>query len=344
MMRKSILVLMLVVLGLAVGLVGSGSEFDFSHLLAQISPAVVKVRVAYDPEGRNMAEASGFIVDPNGRVVTACHAVLGATQITVLLQDGSSYQATAERCTEDDLEAKMFDVALLQLPGAPAWLPQNWLGDSNSVYLGENVFLLSYPGPYGEFNVAQGQITGRLLRQYVTVGSSVFRLRLLAELIIDERGYLEDVGAVLDLESSNPSLAEISRSVRKGTFVFAFEEPGLDNPFCGLVSSVKGQEIGVVEIDCLGILSNGIVVQTGREAKLDREVEFFRSNAPISPGSSGGPLFSMSGQVIGIASWGRDVEIETDEEGFITGVRSWQGANFVVPSAALKAIVAAEQD
>lgn len=333
-MRKLIPILMLVVLLLAAGL-AARSEFDFSHLLAQIAPAVVKVRAAYGSEGQTWAEASGFIVDPAGKVLTACHAVLGATAITVILQDGSSYSATAERCAEEDLEAKILDVALLQLEGAPAWLPQSWLGDSRSIYLGENIFLLSYPGPYGEFNVAQGQITGRLLRQYVTMEKQVFRLRLLAELVTDARGYLQRVGAVLDLEAANPSLAEISRWVRRGTFVFALEEPELARPFCGLVSSVREQEVAIVEIDCLGILAGGVIIETGREAMLDREVEFFRTNAPMSPGSSGGPLFSLSGQVIGLASWGRGVEIETDDQGFVTGVSSWQGANFVVPSASL---------
>ncbi|MDH7505921.1 MAG: serine protease [Candidatus Acetothermia bacterium] len=338
MARKLILVLTLVLLALAGGL--EASQFDFSQLLGQISPAVVKVIVSYDREGRTWAEASGFILDPQGRVITACHAVIGAFGIRVSLRDGSSYPASVERCWPDDLEAKLFDVALLRLEGVSTYLPQNWLGDSGSVYLGETVFILGYPGPYGEFNVAQGQITARLPRQYITMDERVYRLGYIFELALDDRGYIDDILGALDLEAASPTLAELARLVRPGMLLIGFEEPGLDRAFCGTVAEVRSDSVGLEEVNCSTLFSVDRVVKTGRRAQLDREVEFLRTDAPMNAGSSGGPLFNLSGQVIGIASWGRTVELEVDATGSLAGVTAWQGANFVVPSAVIAALVA----
>jgi len=324
------------VLGLAA--VGSGSGVDQSSLLKLISPAVTSVQALVDPEEEIWISASGFIIDPRGRVVTPCHAVLNATRIIVELQDGRSYDATVERCSDDDLEAKMLDVAVLQLQGVSGYLPQVWLGDSAAVELGEEIMVLSYPGPYGEFNVVRGEISGRLTRQYLTLGNEVYRAALLVQLEYRGDGYY--TGAVLDLESSNPNLADVVEFARKDTLIIAVEQPSEASLFCGMVSvvDVAGQEITIDELDC-DLLIEGWIYRTGRTAKLNREVEFLKTSAPISDGSSGGPAFNPSGQVIGIASWGRDIEIEENWLGYIKEVHLWPGTNYIVPSNLIKSLL-----
>lgn len=345
-MKFKVLLIGILMLGLALGVaaVGSGTDVDNSHLIQIISPAVVSVQALIDPEEGTWSSASGFIVDPTGKVVTACHAVLGATEVTVELQDGISYEATVERCSDDDVEAKLFDVAILQLQGVSGYLPQDWLGDSDNVNLGEEIMVLSYPGPYGEFNVVRGEISGRLPRQYLTLGNEVYRAALLAQFEISweraSEGSLEDIGDLIDLDSSHPSLADLARFAQKDTFVLGVREPLEDDVFCGLVSNVSGEEIEVDGIDCEELVDWLWVKKTGETAKLNREVEFLKTSAPINGGSSGGPVFNLSGQVIGIVSWGRGIEIEEDWLGYIEEVHSWAGTNFIVPAAAIQTTLA----
>lgn len=332
---KILLLLGVLVLGLAA--IGSGGGVDQSSLLKLISPAVVSVQALVDPEEEVWKSASGFIIDPHGVVITACHAVLNAASVIVQLRDGSRYEATVERCSDDDIEAKMLDVAVLQLQGVSRYLPQVWLGDSTAVELGEEILVLSYPGPYGEFNVVRGEISGRLARQYLTLGNEVYRAALLVQL--EKHGDVYRTGKVLDLESSNPNLAEVVEFAKENTLIIAVDQPSEAAVFCGIVTAVDaaGQEITIDELDC-EMLVEGWIYRTGRTATLDREVEFLKTSAPISDGSSGGPVFNPSGQVIGIVSWGRSIEIEEGLFG-IEEIHLWTGTNYIVPSNLIKALL-----
>ena len=338
---KFLLLLGVLILGLAA--IGSGSGVDQSSLLKLISPAVVSVQ-AFDPEEGEWNSASGFIIDPSGKVITTCSAVLNATEINVQLRDGSRYEATVERCSEDDIEAKMLDVAVLQLQGVSGYLPQVWLGDSAAVRLGEEVMVLSYPGPYGEFNVVNGVISGRLTRQYLTLEDAVYRVAFLAQIEVDweteaeEEGWIVDIGEILDLDYAHPTLAELASFVQKDTLILAIAEPLEDDLFCGVVSSIEGQGIVVDEISCLLLFLALGVVKTGQVATLDREIEFLKTSAPIEGGSSGGPVFNLSGQVIGMVSWGRGVEVEiTDEEEIEP--HYWPGTTYVIPADLIKPLL-----
>jgi S1-C subfamily serine protease len=318
--------------------IGSGGDLDYSSLLRLISPAVVSVQGLIDPEEGLWVSASGFIIEPTGKVITACHAVLNVAKVTVQLQDGSSYEANVERCSDDDLEAKMLDVAILQLQGVSHYLPQLWLGDSSAVHLGGGVLVLSHPGPYGEFNVVTGEISGRLSRQYLILENRVYRAALLVRLERRPDGY--HTGAALDLDSSHPSLKDVIAFAEKDTLIIAVERPREDELFCGMVSSIDAprQALVVDEIDCEWLFE-GWIRKTGRTAKLDREVEFLKTSAPISDGSSGGPVLNLSGQVIGVVSWGRSIEIEEDWLGYIEAIHLWAGTNYIVPSDLIRTLL-----
>jgi S1-C subfamily serine protease len=52
-------------------------------------------------------------------------------------------------------------------------------------------------------------------------------------------------------------------------------------------------------------VTHGIVSQTGRELNPDlksgeRQIRFLQTDTPINPGSSGGPLVTLSGAFIGV--------------------------------------------
>ncbi|MDC1287650.1 DegQ family serine endoprotease [Gammaproteobacteria bacterium] len=81
---------------------------------------------------------SGFIISPDGYVVTNNHVVENATEIGVILQDGSHYQATIKG------RDPKTDLALLKV-NADASLPYVELGDSDSARVGEWVVAVGNP-------------------------------------------------------------------------------------------------------------------------------------------------------------------------------------------------------
>ena len=133
---------------------------DFADLVAQAKPAVVSItsKLAADPgeegpmmmpmpfgpgpghqQGRAIeARGSGFIVDPDGTVVTNNHVVKGAKSVTVQLDDGT------------ELPAKVIgrdsrtDLAVLKISASKP-LPYIQLGDSKSVRPGEWVVAMGNP-------------------------------------------------------------------------------------------------------------------------------------------------------------------------------------------------------
>ncbi len=122
----------------------------FNELLADLAerlkPAVVHVRVRRpvpasedeeDPPERR-SSGSGFIVDPEGVIVTNAHVVEGASTAQVRLFDGRRF--TARVVGRDD----RVDLALLRIEGARG-LPTLPLGDSNRLRVGEFVLALGHP-------------------------------------------------------------------------------------------------------------------------------------------------------------------------------------------------------
>ena len=133
---------------------------DFSDLAAQVSPAVVSVTVrehaqAEGPEGMpgmmgmmpgqarrqvQMARGSGFIIDPDGTIVTNNHVVNGADRVTVTLTDGTELPA---KIVGRDART---DLAVIKVDAGHA-LPSLRLGDSDQVKPGQ--WVLAVGNPFG---------------------------------------------------------------------------------------------------------------------------------------------------------------------------------------------------
>jgi len=88
-----------------------------------------------------------------------------------------------------------------------------------------------------------------------------------------------------------------------------------------------GAPFGLVES-----VTNGIVSATGRADLSDYE-DFLQTDAPINPGSSGGPLVNMQGQVIGMNTAILTGATATDGQGQFGGV------GFAIPIDRIKAIL-----
>lgn len=86
---------------------------------------------------------SGFLISPDGYVVTNEHVVKNATKIIVTMTDGSKRSA---RIIGQDDQA---DVALLKIDGDR--LPYCRLGDSDSILVGE--WVIAFGNPFGLFDI-----------------------------------------------------------------------------------------------------------------------------------------------------------------------------------------------
>lgn len=140
--------------------------------VARVAPAVITVqtevvqRVQADPfdaifGGRSGTQTSaglgtGFLIRPDGVIVTNAHVVAGATNISVMLRDGTTYPARTIGTDE------MNDLAVLQVQAKG--LPVAPLGDSDHLLVGE--WAIAIGNPYGfmlgnsEPSVTAGVISG----------------------------------------------------------------------------------------------------------------------------------------------------------------------------------------
>ena len=133
-------------------------------LAESVKPPIVHVRVRRpvvtrdkdkeEPEGELRRSAgSGFIIDPDGIIVTNAHVVEGASSVQVRLFDGRRF--TAKVLGKDS----RVDLAVLKIDGAQG-LPVIPLGDSNRIRVGE--FVLALGHPFGlEHSVSFGIVSRR---------------------------------------------------------------------------------------------------------------------------------------------------------------------------------------
>jgi serine protease Do len=140
----------------------------FNDLLAGLSeslkPAIVHVRVRRatvtrdrdrdEQEGEpRRSSGSGFIIEPDGVIVTNAHVVDGANSVQVRLFDGRRFLAKV--LGKDN----RVDLAVLRIDGASN-LPVLPLGDSNRIRVGE--FVLALGHPFGlEHSVSFGIVSRR---------------------------------------------------------------------------------------------------------------------------------------------------------------------------------------
>lgn len=122
----------------------------------RVSPAVVSINVSsrqqiaprspwdffFVPEGARVVQGygTGFVIRPNGIIVTNQHVVAGAERVVVTLPDGSDLPATV--LGEDPLT----DIAVLRVKRDS--LPTVTLGHSNDLMIGEWVVALGNPYAY----------------------------------------------------------------------------------------------------------------------------------------------------------------------------------------------------
>ena len=105
------------------------------------------------PAYRGTFVGSGFIVDPQGLIVTNHHVVQGADEIIVTLHDGRKFEAELRGADENT------DLALLSIAAEGA-LPHVEFGDSDAVRVGDWVVAVGNPFGLGG-TVTAGIVSAR---------------------------------------------------------------------------------------------------------------------------------------------------------------------------------------
>ena len=114
------------------------------EVTARARKAVVRIKT-------DLGSGSGFIINPGGLILTNNHMIRDAEEITVYLQDGTSYAGIVEA---RDL---VRDLALVKIEAAE--LPYLELGDLSQVGLGQQVVVLGYPLKAEEIAVTSGLVS-----------------------------------------------------------------------------------------------------------------------------------------------------------------------------------------
>ncbi len=152
---------MAVAVGLAPGPARAGPPFtDWTTVARQVVPAVVNISVlsiTTGEDGSRLGErehevGSGFIVDPNGTIVTNKHVIAGAFRITVTLNDGTELPAKLLAA------AKMVDLAVLKIDAGHT-LPVLQLAPADAVHAGDPVLALGNPLGVGT-SLSAGIVSG----------------------------------------------------------------------------------------------------------------------------------------------------------------------------------------
>jgi serine protease Do len=115
---------------------------DLADVVALVKPSVVAINTqvtAYDIFNRQYTQegaGSGWIIDPNGIIVTNNHVVEGATTITVTTDDGTTYQADIKNVYTDPLN----DLAIIKINASN--LPYLKTGNSDDMRIGDWVIAI----------------------------------------------------------------------------------------------------------------------------------------------------------------------------------------------------------
>jgi len=206
-----------------VNLVSSTSTIERSPdsvagIAARVLPSVVSIETMSKDGG---GSGSGFVIDPNGYLLTNNHVVAAALTIKVILNDGREYAAKILGRDES------YDLAVLKIPATGLKALQ--FGDSDKVQVGDSV--VAFGSPLGlSGTVTQGIISAK--DRPVTAGDDNSSTSFISALQTDAAinpgnsgGPLVDAtGAVIGVNSAIASLGS-SLGSQSGSIGLGFAIP-----------------------------------------------------------------------------------------------------------------------
>ena len=144
-------------------------RLDVKAVLAAVAPSVVQIEITTaDGVFGGGGQGTGFIISPDGQVVTNAHVVEDAVTIKVMLSDGTL--EPAELVQKDPSR----DLAVLKIEGES--LPAARLGNSAEVEVGDEVLAIGNALGLGDTPTVTTGIVSALDRQLQLGGSRLTRL------------------------------------------------------------------------------------------------------------------------------------------------------------------------
>jgi len=143
-------------------------RLDVKAVLAAVAPTVVQIEIETDDGVFGGGQGTGFIISSDGQVVTNAHVVENATDIKVMLYDGTI--KSAELVQQDPTR----DLAVLKIEGEN--LPAARLGSSAEVEVGDEVLAIGNALGLGDTPTVTTGIVSALERELQLTGSRLTRL------------------------------------------------------------------------------------------------------------------------------------------------------------------------
>lgn len=180
---------------------------------------------------------SGFIISPDGYVVTNDHVAGNAKEITVTMTNGDKYKA--ELIGTDQIT----DLALLKIDGQN--LPYIKLGNSDDVIIGE--WVIAFGNPFGLFDVNN--------KPTVTVGVvSSTNMNLRAQQGRTYRGMIQTDAAINSGNSGGPLVNSLGEVIGVNSVIYTPNQGSIGLGFAIPVNKVKA-----------------VVAELKRSGKIERE-------------------------------------------------------------------------
>ncbi len=143
-------------------------RLDVKAVLAAVAPSVVQIEIETEDAVFGGGAGTGFIISPDGQVVTNAHVVEDAVTIKVMLSDGTV--KSAELVQKDPSR----DLAVLKIKGDN--LPAARLGNSAEVEVGDEVLAIGNALGLGDTPTVTTGIVSALNRQLQLAGNRLTHL------------------------------------------------------------------------------------------------------------------------------------------------------------------------
>jgi serine protease Do len=180
---------------------------------------------------------SGFIISPDGYILTNDHVAGNATKITVTVTNGEKYDA---KLIGTDL---ITDIALLKIDGKN--LPYLRLGNSDDVIIGE--WAIAFGNPFGLFDISD--------KPTVTVGVvSATNMNLRAQEGRVYRNMIQTDAAINSGNSGGPLLNALGEVIGVNAVIYTPNQGSIGLGFAIPINRVKG-----------------ILAELKRKGKIERE-------------------------------------------------------------------------
>jgi len=221
------------------------TEGSIAEVVSKVSPSVVSIVTevrtnSWYGTSTSTAAGTGFILTDNGYIITNKHVVDGAKNISVILEDGTTYEKV-KLVGEDPLN----DAAILKI-NAEGLTPVT-LGDSKTISTGQSVIAIGNAlGVYGN-SVTSGIISGTG-RNIVATDSTGAEYETLTDLIQTDAAInsgnsggplVNAAGQVIGINSANSANGEnigfsIPISSVKGIINYAIQNGEVERAYLGV--------------------------------------------------------------------------------------------------------------